>query len=668
MQSGEQFFTSAHIKEQEETVKQLQKEWDGVNNRIDRINESIQKDNIVLEATKEKAGQLAQSLHGVDNSGGILSNVLEEADKRMEKFSNRVKGLAKRVFVFTMITSALRNVKDWLGNVVRGNAEASAAMAKLKGALLTMAQPLVDIIIPAFTAFVNILTRVVSAIAALISALFGTTIDQSKEAAEALNQETTALNATGGAAKKAGKSLAAFDEINKLTAETESGGGGGASMIQPDFSFDTSNLEGAMDRILNLAKLIAAALLAWKLGNGFMDSLQKFVGLMIAIDGAIRLAKGTWDAWQKGLDWDNFMQMLLGAVELVAGLGIAFGSTGAAIGLVVSGLTFLITGFHDAMENGWNLQNTLMSIAGLMMGGLGISMLTGSWIPLLIAGIASLLLALTVATGNGNALIAGVQEMLQGFLDFFKGIFYGDINLVMQGVNGIFQGFKTVVLSIIQGVQDTINSFLDWLDEKTHGKLHGIIEWVREFLNSEFDVLKSMFSGLADAAQQIFEGIIKFLTGVFTNDWELAWEGVLEIFKGCWNGIITVLESGLNFVINAINSFIRAVNNVIARISAFFGGRGMTIPTIPKVELPRLATGAVIPPNREFMAVLGDQKSGNNIEAPESLIRRIVREESGNGNGDMTIILECDKIQFAKLVYKLNKSEGKRIGVSLAEV
>ena len=49
--------------------------------------------------------------------------------------------------------------------------------------------------------------------------------------------------------------------------------------------------------------------------------------------------------------------------------------------------------------------------------------------------------------------------------------------------------------------------------------------------------------------------------------------------------------------------------------------------------VPYLAQGAVIPPNKEFMAVLGDQKNGNNIEAPESLIRRIVREESGSGNG-----------------------------------
>lgn len=54
--------------------------------------------------------------------------------------------------------------------------------------------------------------------------------------------------------------------------------------------------------------------------------------------------------------------------------------------------------------------------------------------------------------------------------------------------------------------------------------------------------------------------------------------------------------------------------------------------------IPALATGAVIPPNGEFLAVLGDQKHGRNLEAPESLIRQIVREESGTGrNGTLTI-------------------------------
>ena len=59
---------------------------------------------------------------------------------------------------------------------------------------------------------------------------------------------------------------------------------------------------------------------------------------------------------------------------------------------------------------------------------------------------------------------------------------------------------------------------------------------------------------------------------------------------------------------------------------------GFNIPNLSQISVPRLATGAVIPPNAEFLAMLGDQKHGNNIEAPEALIRQIVREESGGGN------------------------------------
>ena len=61
------------------------------------------------------------------------------------------------------------------------------------------------------------------------------------------------------------------------------------------------------------------------------------------------------------------------------------------------------------------------------------------------------------------------------------------------------------------------------------------------------------------------------------------------------------------------------------------------------VHIPRLAQGAVIPANREFLAVLGDQKHGTNIEAPADLIRQIVREEIGNSGGTgahITIVLD----------------------------
>lgn len=81
--------------------------------------------------------------------------------------------------------------------------------------------------------------------------------------------EAEAIEATGGAAKKASKSLASFDEINKLS--NSASGGGGGSAAKPDFSFDTSGMSSDFEKILNWVNLIGAALLAWKLSKGFKD-------------------------------------------------------------------------------------------------------------------------------------------------------------------------------------------------------------------------------------------------------------------------------------------------------------------------------------------------------------------------------------------------------------
>lgn len=70
-------------------------------------------------------------------------------------------------------------------------------------------------------------------------------------------------------------------------------------------------------------------------------------------------------------------------------------------------------------------------------------------------------------------------------------------------------------------------------------------------------------------------------------------------------------------------------------------------------SIPMLAQGGVIPANNEFLAVLGDQKRGNNIEAPESLIRQIVREESGNGT--YTFVAQLD----GRTLFKEVISQGK---------
>lgn len=103
----------------------------------------------------------------------------------------------------------------------------------------------------------------------------------------------------------------------------------------------------------------------------------------------------------------------------------------------------------------------------------------------------------------------------------------------------------------------------------------------------------------------------------------------------------------LNNIISKVNGMINNINSAISGIERGFtfsynvqlpnGGRrwGNYSMSLPRVNsVPYLASGAVIPPRSEFLAVLGDQKKGNNLETPESLLRQIVREESGKGQGD----------------------------------
>ena len=107
------------------------------------------------------------------------------------------------------------------------------------------------------------------------------------------------------------------------------------------------------------------------------------------------------------------------------------------------------------------------------------------------------------------------------------------------------------------------------------------------------------------------------------------------------------ISTTLNNIISKVNGMINNINSAISGIERGFtfsynvqlpnGGRrwGNYSMSLPRVNsVPYLASGAVIPPRSEFLAVLGDQKKGNNLEAPESLLRQIVREESGKGQND----------------------------------
>ena len=584
MKGGGEFFTSDAIKQQETSVASMEKEWNAMNDKLDKQNAAISEGEAELDRMKAKAGELGKQLGNTGKNAGKIQEGLDKASQGMEAFTKRVKMLAKRALVFTIIARALAALRDWLADVVAVNGEARDAIAQLKGALLTLAQPLAQVIIPAFTTLVKVLTAVVYVIANVVSALFGTTAAESANAAKSLNDQKNAYKGVGSAAKSASKQLASFDEINKLSGESS---GGSSADIAPDFSFTDS----ISDRLKNIAKdvaLIGAGFALWKISEklpGMLGDIgTKVAGIAIAIGGLLLLFDGLKDAWENGVDWGNLTEILAGAAAAAFGLYTAFGKVGAGIALIISGAAMIVTAFKDIISNGANLKNTLLLIAGIVATGLGFFFLTGSVIPLVIAGIAAVVVAVLGLTGN-------LEEFCQNF------------------------------------------------------------------------------------KENILGGLIDFITGVFTGDWTKAWEGIKKVFKGIWNGIVMILESAVNLIIKGVNWLIGKLNSLLensllAKGLDLIGIEFRGIPPIPEVHIPRLAQGAVIPPNREFMAVLGDQKSGTNIETPLATMVQAFKQalaESGCG-GSNEAVLVLDKEVLGKVVYRLNKAEGTRIGVNLAEI
>lgn len=527
--------------------------------------------------------------------------------------------------------------------------------------------PILQKILPIAIAVLRIVRELADAIAKLFHFKL-TEIDYSGVGNLASGAEDAAagFDDATSAAKELKKSVMGFDELNILNGNTASGsgsagvsGGSGFDFELPEYGFlndvskqadeVTQKLKNALPWIL----AIGAGFAAWKLGPKLGLDLQKTIGLAVGIFGALTLVQNILDSIVNGVTEENMTGMIFGMTLAVTGLYVALGPVAGGITAIVSGLAVLAVAFSDAEKSGWNFQNQMLAIAGILAAGVGIGILIGSWIPLLIAMIASLLLSITTSTGHGQELINGVKETLQGFIDFFAGIFTGDTERTAKGIEGIFSGLKGIIGSVIDGIRDWLNGLLDWIDKKTNGKLKPLITGIKAIVTAVFGNIKQTVGNIIDDIKTIFSGLIKFISGVFSGDFDKAWEGIKDIFKGIWNTIIDLLNGAINIIIKGLNWLIKQMNKISFDVPSwvpFVGGKsiGVNIDYISENVLPRLAKGAVIPANDEFLAVLGDQTHGNNIEAPEGLIRKIVREESG-GSGEVHVTIVLDSVTGKKL-------------------
>ena len=223
-----------------------------------------------------------------------------------------------------------------------------------------------------------------------------------------------------------------------------------------------------------------------------------------------------------------------------------------------------------------------------------------------------------------------------------KGLLDGITSLVDK-VKEIWESMKETAVEIWENVKETLSETWDNIKDKA---------------TEIWENLKQFFTDTWADIRSVFEGIVDFLLGIFTGDWERAWDGIVKIFDGVWsamkriiNSILGGIETMTNGVVKGINAVIKALNGLqvdvpdwitnLTGISDF----GFNIPEVNKVSIPRLADGAVIRGGDPFMAVLGDQRRGQtNIEAPLATIRQAVREElkmqgnSGRNAGGETYV------------------------------
>jgi hypothetical protein len=202
---------------------------------------------------------------------------------------------------------------------------------------------------------------------------------------------------------------------------------------------------------------------------------------------------------------------------------------------------------------------------------------------------------------------------------------------------------------------DSIKSSWSTLSSDLLTMLGTLLSTINSTLEPWRSSFMSWFSGFASDHLSAFKTWLNSMCGYFQT---------------AWNNILSALGAAVNKAVTAINSLASAANNLSDVTNKTYSSSGYI--SVGSITVPRLAQGAVIPANREFLAVLGDQKQGTNVEAPLSTIEQAVqnvlsRMGFSGGNGDQTVIMECDGIQFAKLVYKLNNNETGRVGVRMTE-
>lgn len=420
---------------------------------------------------------------------------------------------------------------------------------------------------------------------------------------------------TGKAAKEAKKFLAGFDEITKVSEKSSSGGsgGGGAGGIGGvDFGgIDLGGGEPVEDNI--------------------SPQIQAIVDKCLALIAPL-----------KDIDFTPLKQSLME-------LGGAFGELGAGI---AEGLEWAWFNILVPLST-WTIEERAPRLVGLLAD------------------------AFQMLSKFLKPVWDGLQKLWKYLTPVFD--FIGDTAVkILDKFRELFQKLAAVFEEKGPKISDTIENFGEAFSEAWK-IIEPILQQLMEDWEDTFTLITDLTGLTVGWVIDYLHGLSEFLAGVFTGDWDRAWGGIIEIvndfidfffavlqkifnffglefdfdkikagFKGMVNAVIGYLNKMISGLVSGINAAIRAANKLNITIPSWVPGIGgsrfgFNMKTITAPKIPYLAKGAVIPPNAPFLAMLGDQKHGTNIEAPlatiEEAVERVMRRNSGMSDERIIILL-----------------------------
>ena len=704
------------IKDQQYAIKQLEAEYallvskgKGNSAQAEELKQRIQ-------ALKAELTQLSGAATAM---GAKTAAESTKAAQGLKKFGARISGILKSALIFSVLYRVMQAVVKLFGNILMSDEEFKQDWEELKAAFYAAAYPIINLIVPAIKFIVQQVRDWAVSIGKVAAALQGMSyselVDQAKASKEAADNYADMEKSSKKTADNVKKQLASFDDIQILSSGNEEEQGASLTGFEGLGQYDTS---GEKSMLEDLMKAIGGALVAVGLILLFNGQIAWGVGFIIAgaISGSFGVSIATLSdesVSQKTKDELSNAMLIVGTVAIVLGILLCMAQQWVwGIGLIAVGVASIVTpialnwdGIKQKLQTsfgGWLVLGGIIAIV------LGILLCFTPFLPLGIGLIilgAGAVVAPIVANWDaisnkiteiftefaGIIAVAGTALVVLGIILCCTGVGIGlGIGLILAGAAGMATVVAVNWNAIVDWVKGAWEATKQWI--ATYGGLVLGIILVLTGVAAPFgfaliaDSVSSLGKGekpalwnnILDSIKTTWKNVKAYWNANIANVWTLkfwldlakiAGNGLISGFESAINGIIGMFEKMINWIVNGLNKISFDIPNWLGG-----GSFGINIPNVSfgRVSIPRLAQGAVIPPNKEFLAVLGDQKQGVNIEAPLQTIvdafNIALAQNGGAGGGNTEVVLEIDGREFGRAVVEQGNRENRRIGTRLVIV